>query len=1067
MVKIDVKKIMGTLKDFQRETVEYVFDRMYGPSETKRFLVADEVGLGKTFVAKGIIAKAVEKLSTKVKRVDVIYVCSNASIARQNIARLNVLGRGNAFHISTRLTLLAKQARELSANKVNFIALTPATTFGSDYENGKGNTFTGLGEERALIYQIVSTLLTKNKLQGLKTGLKNLLQCSMQMDGWEREIQKAKDERLEPSIVSNFKKALGENDDLMGELQRCCEKFERRGISWPEEARQARNQLIAKLRTELATLSLEILEPDLIIMDEFQSFKHLLEGFSDGIDSNKLVSAFFNYKDSKVLLLSATPYKFFTTALESADDDHFTDFIQTLSFLCNDTAKVDEIKTFIRGHRHELRALAQGLKAEPGVWKAELEKALLKVMCRTERVSQTLDRNAMLTEVIMPAPLESGDLLAASAADRAARAIGSDLPLDYWKSTPFLFNFLKGYQFREKLGDFLASPEPGLTQALLSPGASLTEKDLRNFKPIKPNNPRARALFKDTLGAGLWRLLWMPPSLPYHEPSGVYGNMGGVTKSLVFSSWKMVPASLSATLSYEAERLQVGGNLFHQNLGDQVARLLTFSRDSGNRRLTGMPIMAWLMPCPALARKVDPLAIAGSFGGRLPSLRRARDAAIGICKGLLAKLPAGPKTGTADQRWYWAAPVFLSGRDGLRDWLDGQGPDGWGALAGEAVRGEIFNAHLDLLRGTEASDLGRMPADLAEVLADLALGGPGNCALRALAMAAPELDPGDPRLLTAAANVSFGFLNLFNLPETVTLLQGLYPGKGAYWRDTLKYAIDGNVQAVLDEYVHVLLESLPFPGDGPAERVMELSGRIKSTLTLRTSQATFDVLQFKGDKFVIRDYNSRCRFSLKYDKIVDIEESESHNEKESRVERVAEAFNSPFRPFVLASTSIGQEGLDFHPWCHAVVHWNLPSNPVDLEQREGRVQRYKGHAVRKNVARRYGLKSLPPIGKGKPWARPDPWQAMFDQALRDREKGRNDITPYWVFDGEAKIERRIPMIPFSREVGRLRELKRDLATYRLVFGQPRQEELLAALNLGRPVDEMSGWLISLAPPKKR
>ncbi len=35
---------------------------------------------------------------------------------------------------------------------------------------------------------------------------------------------------------------------------------------------------------------------------------------------------------------------------------------------------------------------------------------------------------------------------------------------------------------------------------------------------------------------------------------------------------------------------------------------------------------------------------------------------------------------------------------------------------------------------------------------------------------------------------------------------------------------------------------------------------------------------------------------------------------------------------------------------HSIVHWNLPSNPVDLEQREGRIHRYKGHALRKNIA---------------------------------------------------------------------------------------------------------------------
>nr|WP_270246095.1 helicase-related protein [Coprococcus sp. AM11-30B] len=42
------------------------------------------------------------------------------------------------------------------------------------------------------------------------------------------------------------------------------------------------------------------------------------------------------------------------------------------------------------------------------------------------------------------------------------------------------------------------------------------------------------------------------------------------------------------------------------------------------------------------------------------------------------------------------------------------------------------------------------------------------------------------------------------------------------------------------------------------------------------------------------------------------------------------------RPFVLATTSIGQEGLDFHNYCCVIMHWNLPSNPIDLEQREGR-----------------------------------------------------------------------------------------------------------------------------------
>ncbi|MBK6447179.1 MAG: hypothetical protein IPF81_18335 [Bacteroidetes bacterium] len=63
--------------------------------------------------------------------------------------------------------------------------------------------------------------------------------------------------------------------------------------------------------------------------------------------------------------------------------------------------------------------------------------------------------------------------------------------------------------------------------------------------------------------------------------------------------------------------------------------------------------------------------------------------------------------------------------------------------------------------------------------------------------------------------------------------------------------------------------------------------------------------------------------------------------------------NSPFRPFILATTSIGQEGLDFHKYCRELMHWSLPDNAIDLEQREGRINRYKHFALRLNLFERY------------------------------------------------------------------------------------------------------------------
>ena len=88
-----------------------------------------------------------------------------------------------------------------------------------------------------------------------------------------------------------------------------------------------------------------------------------------------------------------------------------------------------------------------------------------------------------------------------------------------------------------------------------------------------------------------------------------------------------------------------------------------------------------------------------------------------------------------------------------------------------------------------------------------------------------------------------------------------------------------------------------------------------------------------------------------------------------RPDEVRRSFNTPFWPHVLATTSVGQEGLDFHPWCSHVVHWDLSSNPLDLEQREGRVQRYAGLSVRRRLSAELRDEILkdPALADGSPW----------------------------------------------------------------------------------------------------
>ncbi len=81
--------------------------------------------------------------------------------------------------------------------------------------------------------------------------------------------------------------------------------------------------------------------------------------------------------------------------------------------------------------------------------------------------------------------------------------------------------------------------------------------------------------------------------------------------------------------------------------------------------------------------------------------------------------------------------------------------------------------------------------------------------------------------------------------------------------------------------------------------------------------------------------------------------SSKDDDRVSALSNLQEAFNSPFAPFVFSTTSMGQEGLDFHYYADRIVHWNLPSNPVDFEQREGRINRRNCLAIRKYVVEKY------------------------------------------------------------------------------------------------------------------
>jgi len=65
-------------------------------------------------------------------------------------------------------------------------------------------------------------------------------------------------------------------------------------------------------------------------------------------------------------------------------------------------------------------------------------------------------------------------------------------------------------------------------------------------------------------------------------------------------------------------------------------------------------------------------------------------------------------------------------------------------------------------------------------------------------------------------------------------------------------------------------------------------------------------------------------------------------------------FNTPYRPEILVSTSVGQEGIDLHRECRHVIHHDLCWNPATIEQRTGRVDRIGSKVERERMGAQDG-----------------------------------------------------------------------------------------------------------------
>lgn len=462
----------------------------------RRVLLADEVGLGKTHVASEVISR-VRKIRREVNddMFRVVYVCSNMSIANQNIQKLGV--RNKADVSESRLSMQHLTIRERESEILNpnsegmgeiIIPLTPSTSF------SLAGSAMGNANERALIAQILVRL---DDLKSYQQKIYSLFQGWSGNDGWSYALRRY-DWRINRLVeksgtyIKEIAKYLCSNEDFVKIKKELIEYFE--DIISEIDTKK----IVNRLRRIFADLSLSMLEPDLIIMDEFQRFSSLLD-YSDDSEQTAIVRKFFEQNGGQqplILLLSATPYKPYTTLEELTEynaDTHYEDFNRLMDFLFSGGKDFKEVWS---NYSHRLSHISSENFDVLIASKRTAEDKMYQAMCRTERLNQGL-----LKDFRVELPIDENDILAfcemqrivescknASMRSGRSKFHWSNMPIEYVKSAPYLLSFMESYELKKQIDTIYR----GRFKDLLKPSniTLLQKSDIENFHKLPMRNAR-------------------------------------------------------------------------------------------------------------------------------------------------------------------------------------------------------------------------------------------------------------------------------------------------------------------------------------------------------------------------------------------------------------------------------------------------------------------------------------------------------------------------------------------------------------------------------------------------
>lgn len=1007
--------------DYQKRAIRRIVDSYMGECTSGRFLLADEVGLGKTIIARGVIrclmCKLLEqeiagKSETEIRDVveehyyyfNVIYICSNTNIAKQNEEKLG-LDKNNDKEWMNRASCLSgkvlpikfKTGSNSSGYEVEFREVL------QDYCNvyGKDHTYESLGRVNALETRLRILPMTQR--------------TSIDIKGRGKEEEREYLYGLIRKFISAEASQGNEDFEKMRGLYmtkcKCDEEFNK-ACNIIRDSRNGAECEIENfcktwqiVRKGFAEITMDWLDCELVIMDEFQNFKEIIGQASE--DEESIIGKVLEQgtdeekRNPYVLMLSATPFRMYmsknadqdemdtdTTNPENASIDEVCSFLEK----CDGTKGISAIPSSLKDYKTALEKYSRSdRESKENVLekKNAFERQMGSVFTRMERINVLRELREDSTDAGdadkqeigcggIKALLDYTNELVEYNTGNGKYHIGTGTATAYAERIPYVLSFMNrgnkqaggddGYKIKRNFDEDVDAGKiryknnskcyileddfndmsktlgewHGVYEKVLEYILDIESLDIDSMLKSGKHNGMTR---EDVLlnHPGASRLLWVPSVVGWKELKGAFAEHKNFGKTIMFSDRVVVPRVMAGLISREVKR-----------------RLIW-----------------WI-----LKQEQDKSITEKELQNFQKSAKDKLEQILEQILGLVAGFKENPERGNNDDE---------------------------GIIKIKSV-GRIFTT----------SESG-----LFAVWSEMGL-------------------PVKRNEYGSALRDNNGTLQIDENSLRQSILDYCEEGKLQYVLQELKYI--GNT-AFLSDWHNV-----------------HKAPKINITLYEHTKEGRLQISRTGDDKNG-ETYYARCIGNSNDD------------DKVSSISNLQAAFNSPFAPFVFATTSIGQEGLDFHNYADRIVHLSIPANPTDFEQREGRINRYNCLAVRKAVMEWYGNKEETRICT-------DDIPKLLDKAFEaakaslceeGNQKLNCGIIPHWLVARKkddnklevAGIKRLVPYFYNSSMMEKYHYMLKLLQLYRSVIGQADADELLERLMVNKKETDVQELYVDFSPYNER